>query len=94
MLEKTPFRKYDLEEDRNKPISVKLNEKDEEMLSIGMYALNMHSKGGVLKELAELGLKVLLEHFGVEKMHYLTRSDRIKVVQEKPVFKHFTEKGN
>jgi len=85
MIEKKPFRKYDLKENEKKqPISLKLNEKDEEMIQIGGYVLNMHSKGGILKELAHIGLKVILTDIGAEKMHRLTRGDRIRLVHEKP----------
>lgn len=73
---------------------VKLNGKDEEMLQIAMYALNMHSKSGVFKKLALWGFeKVLLDGLGVEEMHYLTRSDRVKIVQEKPKYRYFSGKG-
>ena len=92
-LEKKPFRKYNLEEDnKNKPISVKLNERDKEMIAIGSYALNMHSQSGVLKELAGLGLKVILGNLGMEKMHKLTRGDRTRLIYEKPKMYHFSEK--
>ena len=93
MLEKKEFVNYNLDENKKKaPIPVKLNDKNEEMLTIGMYAFNMHSKSGVLKELAELGLKVLLDQIGVEKMHKLTRGDRTRVIQEKPKYEFFPEK--
>lgn len=90
-IQKKPFRRYQ-EEESKKPLSVKLNNKDEEMLSIGMYAFNIHSKSGVLKLLAEIGLKVIREHLGVENMHKLTRSDRVKVIHEKPIYRYFKEK--
>lgn len=80
-------------EQKNKPISVKLNDKDREMIAIGKYALNMHSDSGVLKELAEMGLKkVILGELGLEKWHKLTRGDRIRLVYDKPKLYHFYEK--
>jgi len=97
LIEKKPFRKYSAEttETKQKPISVKLNDKDREMLEIASYALNMHSQGGVLKMLALWGFqKVVLDGLGVEELHYITRSDRTKVVQEKPTYRYFGGKGN
>ena len=78
---------------KNKPISVKLNDKDREMIAIGKYALNMHSDSGVLKELAEMGLKkVILGELGLDKWHKLTRGDRIRLIYDKPRLYHFYEK--
>lgn len=95
MIEKQPFRQYNTIESKDKkPLSVKLNDRDEEMLSIGMYAFNMHSKSGVLKELAELGLKVILNDLGADKLHYLTRGDRTRLIHNKPRMHYFSEKGN
>lgn len=96
-LEKKPFILYDDEReegDSRSPISVKLNDKDEEMIKIGMYALNMHSRSGVLKELAEMGLnEVILKGLGAKKWHKLTRGDRTRLVHEEPKYEHFPEKG-
>jgi len=94
-LEKTKFRKYDLSDKKAEVLSLKLNEIDEEMLSIGMYAFNKHSKGGVLKDLARLGLeKVVLGTFGMDELHKLTRGDRTRIVHERPILNHFSGKGN
>lgn len=85
MIEKKAFRKYNLKENEKKqPLSLKLNEQDENMVAIGGYVLNMHSKGGILKELAHIGLKVILTNLGVDRMHRLTRGDRMRLVHEKP----------
>lgn len=84
MIKKKPFINYDLKENDNKPISVKLNDEDKEMLSIGAYVFNMHSKGGILKELAHIGVKVILRDIGADKMHRLTRGDRVRLIQQKP----------
>ncbi len=95
MIDKKPFTSYTLEEDRkdkNKPISVKLNEKDKEMIAIGGYCLNMHSTSGILKELAYLGVKVILDQFGMDRMHYLTRGNRTRLIIEKPKIYHFQKK--
>jgi len=83
VIEKQPFRKYNTD-DKAAPMPVKLNKKDELMLKVGMYALNMGSKSGVLKFLAHRGLKVLLRDFSMDSLHYLTRGDRIRVIQERP----------
>lgn len=95
MLEKKKFVNYTLDEDKtNKKgsvLSIKLNEKDEEMIEIGSYCFNIHSKGRVLKELAELGLKVILTNFSADKMHYLTRGDRTRLIHDKPNIKHFSK---
>lgn len=93
-LEKKPFREYNTTDKKQRPMPVKLNETDEEMLAIGMYALNMYSKSGVLKMLARMGLeKVILDNLGMERWHYLTRGDRNRIVHEKPKLKHFYGKG-
>lgn len=93
VIEKKAFRQYDDDSVNKKPISVKLNDKDEEMISIAKYALNLHSTSGVLKRLAHYGFqKVILEGLGVEELHYLTRSDRVKVIHEKPSSNHFNWK--
>ena len=97
-LDAKPFQQKYLDEDERRtkkaPIPVKLNPKEEEMIEIGMYAFNMHSKSGVLKYLAVLGFKkVLLDTLGVERMHYLTRGDRTRVIRKKPNFNHWSEKG-
>lgn len=90
----TPFREDNKTKKKDRPMPVKLNEKEEEMLKLSMYALNMHSKSGVLKLLAEWGFeKVLLDGLGVEKMHYLTRSDRTKIIHEKPTLRYYSRKG-
>lgn len=91
-IEKEIFRKYKLD-DSKKPLSLKLNDKDEEMIAIGMYMFNMHSKGGVLKELAETGLKVLLAQHGMDKFHKYTRGDRIRLIHEKPKNLRYFGKG-
>jgi hypothetical protein len=92
-IEKKKFVRYDLDSDKKeKPLSVKLNKVDKEMIAIGMYALNMHSKSGVLKELADIGLKVLLDDLGMEKMHYFTSGDRVRVIHSKPQLHHYREK--
>lgn len=93
-IEKTPFRKYQEGEVKNKPLVVKLNEEEKEMVELGGYALNMHSKGGILKQLARVGLKVILGQFGLENMHKLTRGDRTRLILEKPRIYHFREKVN
>ena len=92
-LVKKPFSNFGVTEDKRKPISIKLNDENEEMIEIGGYCFNMHSKGGILKKLAKIGLKVILKDFGAEEMHYLTRGDRTRLVLEKPKYKHFSEKG-
>ena len=90
-----PFVQDNITKEKDIPISVKLNDKDREMLNIAGYALNMTSKSGLLKELARLGFeKVVLRDFGVERLHYLTRGDRQRIVRQKPQFKHYNEKGN
>lgn len=92
-LEKKPFKNYG-DNSKNKPMPVKLNEKDEEMLAHAMYALNIHSKSGVLKFLAHWGFrKVILDGLSVEEFHYLTRSDRTKIVHEDVPYRHFNKKG-
>lgn len=96
VIGKKEFRSYsddDLEQTK-KPISVKLNDKDDEMLKIAMFALNLHSKSGVLKRLAHYGFqKVILDGLGVEEFHYLTRSDRTKVIHDKPTSTYYDWKG-
>ena len=92
-LEKKKFVRYGAEVTK-KPISIKLNEKEEEMIALGQYMLNMHSKSGVFKELAEIGLKVLLDTLGAKKMHYLTRGDRTRLIYEEPRLKHFSKMVN
>jgi len=72
-IEKKPFVKYNLDSKPSNVISLKLNDKDEEMLVIGMYAFNMHSKGGVLKELAEIefllvGVNHCVAHLEIGKL--------------------------
>ena len=84
MIEKKPFRKYELKEDLDKPLSLKLNAKDKELIKLGMYALNMHSRGGVLKELAHIGLKVIRNDLGLEKLHRFTSQRRVRLIQEMP----------
>lgn len=96
-IEKKSFQNYTMEEDkadsRKAPLPIKLNEKDEEMIMIGRYAFNMESKGGVLKLLAEIGLReVILKGLGVEKWHYLTSPQRRRLIQEKPKYQHFRER--
>lgn len=94
-LVKVPFRKYSLEDSKTVVLSLKINEKDEELIKIGQYSLNMISRGGTLKELARLGLEeVILNGLGVERWHYLTRGDRARTVHETPRIRHFKHKGN
>ena len=54
------------------------------MLSAGMNMFNMHSKGGVLKKLAHIGLRYYLATQSIDEWHYLTRHDRGKLVHERP----------
>lgn len=84
MIKKKPFVKYDPEENKKNILSIKLNEKDEEMLDIGCYMFNQHSKSGVLKDLAHIGLKVVQRDLGVDKMHKLTSGDRVRLIRKKP----------
>ena len=94
MIKKKPFIKYNLEDNQSNVISLKLNPREAEIVAIGAYCFNMHSRGGVLKELAEMGLKVILNGLGMEKWHKLTRGDRRRLIHDKPILKHFNEKGN
>lgn len=64
-----------------------------EILDIGRYALNIHTNSTILKDLAEIGLKVILNEIGVEKMHRLTRGDRRRLEHEKPNYVHFKPKS-
>lgn len=94
-LEKKSFRKYSLETQTDAPVSVKLSKRDEEMIEIGKYAFNMDSTGGVLKELARLGLEnVILNGLGIDRWHYLTRGDRVRVIRTRPKLHHYNQKGN
>lgn len=89
-------RKHDKKKGRD-PIVVRHDKqgKLQEILEIGMYALNVHSKSGVLKVLAEMGLKkVILGDLGVKTWHKLTRGDRRRLIIERPKYYHFSEKGN
>lgn len=91
----TPFVQDNITKVKDIPLSVKLTDKDREMLDIAGYAFNMTSKGGILKELSRLGFeKVVLNDLGVDRLHYLTRGDRERIVRRKPQFKHYNEKGN
>ena len=69
-----------------------MNDRNEEMIEIGRYAFNKESRSGVLKDLAEMGLKVLRDQIGVENMHKLTNPRRGFLIQEKPKYEHFKEK--
>lgn len=95
----TPFHSKSLDEDNEKrqkpPVVCKTTSKQDEMLDITMYALNMHSKSGALKKLAEWGFKnVILDGLGVKNLHLLTRGDRTRVIREKPIIRHWNAKGN
>lgn len=96
MIEKKKFVNYTLDDDKTvkakPPLAVKLNDKDEEMIEIGRYALNLESRGGVLKKLAEMGLRVILNQIGVENLHQLTNPRRTFLVQETPKYHHFEDK--
>ncbi len=96
VIEKEPFRSYELDEDKKKkPMPVRLSPKDEEMLKIASYALNMQSKSGVMKQLAVWGFKnVILDGLGVEELHYLTSDQRRKLIQKKPEFRYFLQNCN
>jgi len=95
-IEKKSFRRYNLsdKEPKNKPLAVKLNQEDQELIQIGQWILNQDSQGYVLKSLARIGLKVILRDFGAKEMHYLTRGDRVRTQFQEPQFKHFDRNGN
>jgi len=76
---KKPFRLYE-EGDKDSPLAVKCNDEDRQMILEGMYMLNNHSKSGVLKVLAHVGIKVLRAQLGTEKLHYLTNPKRTRLV--------------
>lgn len=88
---KKPFRKYNLNASADKPMPVKLNEAEKEMIDLGCYMLNMHSRSGAIKILADIGLKVLLADFGIDRIHYLTNGERRRIIQNKPKIKHYQE---
>ncbi len=90
-IEKKPFKRYDLDSTDSR-MSLKLNPKNEEMIAIGKYAFNEEKSGTVLKILAEMGLKVILDQIGVETMHKLSRGDRKRFIQEKPKLEHYSGK--
>ena len=67
MMEKKPFVRYSLEETANKPISVKINSDERELLDKCKYALEQSKDSTALKTLAWIGAKVLL----TEKQSYI-----------------------
>lgn len=77
---------------KKSPLPVKTNELDDNMIAMGMYMFNMHSKSGVLKMLARDGLKVLLAQKSMDEWHYLTRGDRTRVEHKRPSNTNFLEK--
>jgi hypothetical protein len=76
------------------PMPVKTNEKDDLMLEIAAYMFNRDSKGGNLKFLAHVGLKVLLDRFTVEEWNYLTKGERVRTIQKRPDVESYLAKGN
>ena len=92
-LEKKPFVKYKSENSKC-PLAVKLNDHDELMVECGQYILNQDSRSGVLKQLAHIGLKVLLTQIGGSELHYLTNGERRRYMREKPDFDRYLRKGS
>ena len=81
-IKKQPFRDYG---GNNKaPLTIKVNETDEQMLEIGRYILNLESRSGVIKRLAHIGLKVLLTNIGADQFHYLTNGERTRYIRDRP----------
>lgn len=91
-IEKKPFRDYG--KGTKAPLAIKTNEHDELMLDIGQYVFNMDSKGGVLKRLAHIGLKVILTNIGADMMHYLSNGERRRYMRNKPDLEAYLRKGN
>lgn len=67
MIQKKPFTKYSLEETKDKPISVKLNEEERKLLDTCKNILEQSKDSTALKTLAWVGAKVIRE----EKMSYI-----------------------
>lgn len=96
MIKKVPFKRYDDNQVKVRatpPLVIKLNDEDLELIELGKYMFNMDSKSGVMKELARVGLKVLLTNFGMDRMHYITNGERCRLIREKPNLKYFLQKG-
>jgi len=67
MIEKKPFVRYNLEENNNKPISVKINSEERKLLDECKLKIEQTKDSTALKTLAWIGAKVLLE----EKTSYI-----------------------
>jgi hypothetical protein len=67
MIEKKPFVKYSLEDNKDKPISVKLNEEERKLLDECKQIIEQPKDSTAIKALAWIGSKVILE----EKTAYI-----------------------
>ncbi len=83
-IEKKAFRQYNETKSKDAPMTLKINDKDKLMIEVGQYILNLESKGGVLKHLARVGVKVLLNQFSADDWHYLTNPERRRYQYKRP----------
>lgn len=82
VLEKVPFRSYDLSEkadplDKGKIISVRLNADEYKQLMIIAKSWRISRAGTVLKKLAFVGQNVVLSIFGIDFVKFLLDDKRI-----------------
>lgn len=87
-LEKEPFRMYDSEEEiaakkkKSWPISVRVNEEEQQIIKELKKMLNVHMDGTALKIGARIARNVLQSTFGADILKYLTDPNRRRPEQE------------
>jgi hypothetical protein len=81
MIEQKPFVKYKLEEEESngETFTVRLNQKERELLNKIKQSLDIKSDSKALKECAWIGLNTLNTIFGEKLLKYLFKKERARL---------------
>lgn len=78
-IEKTPFRKYNLDDEPGDTFTIRLNKEERKALNTLRSIFDVNSDSKAMKLGALVGLNVLQHTFGYELVKYLFKKERVRM---------------